>query len=99
MEVGAMIEIPSAAIAGDLLARQCAFFSIGTNDLIQYLLAIDRGNDRIAHLYEPTHPAVLRMLRSIVDEGTSTGSRSASAARWPATRSTCRSCSASAWTN
>ncbi|MBL9216620.1 MAG: phosphoenolpyruvate--protein phosphotransferase [Opitutaceae bacterium] len=69
LRVGTMIEIPSAALAGDLLAEKSDFFSIGTNDLIQYLLAIDRGNNRIAHLYDPSHPAVLRVLRLIVETG------------------------------
>ncbi len=71
--IGGMIEVPAAAIAADLFARRLDFLSIGTNDLIQYTLAIDRIDDRVNYLYDPLHPAVLRLIHSVLQAGKSAG--------------------------
>jgi len=73
VEIGAMIEIPAAAIASPILARHAKFFSIGTNDLIQYTLAIDRVDDEVNYLYDPLHPAVLQLIRMTIQAGEKAG--------------------------
>lgn len=73
IKIGCMIEVPSAAITCDVLAKECDFLSIGTNDLVQYSLAVDRGNQSMSYLYNPTHPSVIRLIKMIVTEGHSNG--------------------------
>ncbi|MBA2937972.1 phosphoenolpyruvate--protein phosphotransferase [Paenibacillus sp. CGMCC 1.16610] len=73
IEVGLTIEVPAAALIADVLASEVNFMSIGTNDLVQYVLAVDRMNENIAHLYNPYHPAVIRLLKHVIDAGKSVG--------------------------
>jgi phosphotransferase system enzyme I (PtsI) len=69
VKVGVMVETPSAALTADLVAREVDFFSVGTNDLIQYAMAVDRGNEAVAGLYQPVHPAIIRLLARILEVG------------------------------
>jgi phosphotransferase system enzyme I (PtsI) len=73
VRLGVMIEVPAAAMIADVLAREADFFSIGTNDLIQYSMAVDRNNEHVASLYQPLHPAILRMLRFVIDSARAEG--------------------------
>ncbi|MCB1114253.1 MAG: phosphoenolpyruvate--protein phosphotransferase [Chlamydiia bacterium] len=71
--VGSMVEVPSAAILSDLIAKECDFISIGTNDLVQYSLAVDRGSDQLSEFYTPTHPGVIRLIKTVVSEANRQG--------------------------
>lgn len=73
IRIGCMIEVPSAALIADLLAKECDFLSIGTNDLVQYALAVDRGNQALSGLYSPTHPSIIRLIKLVVTEANTQG--------------------------
>ena len=81
LDVGCMIEVPAAALMAEQLMRHLTFFSLGTNDLVQYSLAVDRSNPRISYLYQPAHPSIIRMMRDVVKVPSSMGSASI-CAKW-----------------